>query len=143
MINEYAEPIKQEEIDFPKRFASYVEKEYVNTFKRLNETFISKGYAVYVGEYGATNKNNLDDRVKWFGSLQTTPRSTRTWITSTYGWQTEKAAHWISPSVKSASTYKRSFALRPESPKSSGGATRCSTANYEETWHFSSERYRV
>jgi len=28
MINEYAESIKQEEIDFPKRFASYVEKEY-------------------------------------------------------------------------------------------------------------------
>ena len=28
MINEYAESIKQEEIDFPKRFSSYVEKEY-------------------------------------------------------------------------------------------------------------------
>ena len=51
------------------KFSADVEKEYVNTFKRLNETFISKGYAVYVGEYGATNKNNLDDRVKWFGSF--------------------------------------------------------------------------
>ena len=28
MIKEYEESIKQEEIDFPKRFASYVEKEY-------------------------------------------------------------------------------------------------------------------
>jgi len=28
VINEYAESIKQEEIDFPKSFASYVEKEY-------------------------------------------------------------------------------------------------------------------
>lgn len=36
------------------------------TFKRLNDKFVSKGYPVYVGEYGATNKNNLEDRVAWF-----------------------------------------------------------------------------
>ena len=41
------------------------------------------------------------------------------------------------PKRKRVSTYKRSFALRPESPKSSGWATRCSTANYEETWLIS------
>ena len=40
--------------------------ENVNMFKRLNDTFIASGYAVYIGEYGATNKNNLDDRVAWF-----------------------------------------------------------------------------
>ena len=36
------------------------------TFKRLNEKFVANGYAVYIGEYGATNKNNLEDRVSWF-----------------------------------------------------------------------------
>ena len=46
----------------------------------------------------------------------------------------ERTEHWISPSAKSAGTYKRSFALRPESPKSYGTATKCSTANYEEIW---------
>ena len=35
-------------------------------FKRLNDNFIQKGYAVYIGEYGATNKNNLQDRINWF-----------------------------------------------------------------------------
>ena len=39
------------------------------------------------------------------------------------------------PKLKSASTYKRSFALRPESPTSYDPATKCSTANYEEIWH--------
>ena len=35
-------------------------------FTRLNTRFISKGYPVYIGEFGATNKNNLEDRVAWF-----------------------------------------------------------------------------
>jgi len=51
-----------------------------------------------------------------------------------------KTALWTSPSVKSASTYKRSFALRPGSLIRSKAAARCSTANYEETWPFSAER---
>ena len=50
------------------KFTPDVEKEFKNTFKRLNDTFIINGYAVYIGEYGATNKNNLDERVKWFSS---------------------------------------------------------------------------
>lgn len=34
---------------------------------RLNETFVKgKGMPVIIGEYGATNKNNLTDRVAWF-----------------------------------------------------------------------------
>lgn len=35
-------------------------------FKQLNDKFIQNGYPVIIGEYGATNKNNLEDRVKWF-----------------------------------------------------------------------------
>jgi aryl-phospho-beta-D-glucosidase BglC (GH1 family) len=34
---------------------------------RLNTTFVQgKGMPVIIGEYGATNKNNLADRVAWF-----------------------------------------------------------------------------
>lgn len=32
----------------------------------LHTTFISEGLPVILGEYGATNKNNLDQRVAWF-----------------------------------------------------------------------------
>ena len=49
-----------------KVYSESVKKEFTNIFKRLNDTFITKGYAVYIGEYGATNKNNLEDRVAWF-----------------------------------------------------------------------------
>jgi len=34
-------------------------------FNKLNNTFIKKGYPVVIGEMGATNKNNLEDRVAW------------------------------------------------------------------------------
>ena len=50
-------------------YTALVKKEFVSVFKRLNESYIEKGYAVYVGEYGATNKNNLEDRVAWFGDF--------------------------------------------------------------------------
>ena len=36
----------------------------------------------------------------------------------TFFWRTERTGLWISQSVKSRSTYKRSFALRPESRQS-------------------------
>ena len=55
----------------------------------------------------------------------------------------ERTDHWISPSVKSVSTYKRSFALRPESPIAFGPATKCSTANYEEIWPSSARLCKV
>ncbi|MGN0739103.1 MAG: glycoside hydrolase family 5 protein [Treponema sp.] len=35
-------------------------------FTDLNATFISKGIPVVIGEMGATNKNNFDDRKAWF-----------------------------------------------------------------------------
>lgn len=38
------------------------ELDFIN---RLNDTFISKGIPVIIGEFGATNKDNLDSRVLW------------------------------------------------------------------------------
>ncbi|MBO5137503.1 MAG: glycoside hydrolase family 5 protein [Spirochaetaceae bacterium] len=35
-------------------------------FFRLNQKFVSKGIPVVIGEMGATNKNNLEERAKWF-----------------------------------------------------------------------------
>ena len=35
-------------------------------FDWLNERFVSKGIPVVIGEYGATNKNNPEERAKWF-----------------------------------------------------------------------------
>lgn len=32
---------------------------------QLNEKFIQNGFGVVIGEFGATNKNNLEDRVAW------------------------------------------------------------------------------
>ena len=32
---------------------------------QLSEKFIKNGYGVVIGEFGATNKNNLEDRVEW------------------------------------------------------------------------------
>ncbi len=35
-------------------------------FSKLNDKFVSKGIPVVIGEMGATNKDNLDDRAEWF-----------------------------------------------------------------------------
>lgn len=37
-----------------------------NIFNQLEKKFSYAGYPVIVGEYGATNKGNLEDRVEWF-----------------------------------------------------------------------------
>ncbi len=34
-------------------------------FGKLKENFLDKGYPVVIGEMGATNKNNLQDRIAW------------------------------------------------------------------------------
>lgn len=47
-------------------FKENLKSELEFNFKWLADNYISKGVAVIVGEYGATNKNNLNDRVKWF-----------------------------------------------------------------------------
>ena len=43
-------------------------------FSRLNASFISKGIPVIIGEMGATNKENLEERVKWFNYFLTQSR---------------------------------------------------------------------
>lgn len=43
-------------------------------FVRLNNSFIKKGIPVIIGEMGATNKNNLEDRVAWFDYFITESR---------------------------------------------------------------------
>lgn len=43
-------------------------------FKSLYTRFIAKGYPVVIGEYGATNKNNLEDRIKWMNFFITESR---------------------------------------------------------------------
>ena len=42
--------------------------EYAGTFKKLNEKFVQNGIGVVIGEYGAVNKNNLDQRLAYFHS---------------------------------------------------------------------------
>lgn len=34
-------------------------------FDSLNSNFVKKNVPVFIGEYGATNKNNKDERIKW------------------------------------------------------------------------------
>lgn len=50
----------------PVKFEERFKKTLVMSFKSLNTFYISKGIPVVIGEYGATNKNNLEDRVEWF-----------------------------------------------------------------------------
>lgn len=46
-------------------FTDNDKKELDKFFKELNSIFVSKGIPVVIGEFGATNKKNLDDRVAW------------------------------------------------------------------------------
>jgi len=49
-----------------KKFTPYLQNKLGTSFKSLNDKWISAGVPVVIGEYGATNKNNLEERVKWF-----------------------------------------------------------------------------
>jgi len=49
-----------------KVFTPKIQNEFVATFKKLNEKFVKNGTGVIIGEYGAVNKNNPEDRVKYF-----------------------------------------------------------------------------
>ena len=40
-------------------------KNELNFMNKLDKKFTQNGYGVVIGEFGATNKNNLDDRVAW------------------------------------------------------------------------------
>ena len=50
----------------PVKFEDRFKKTLVMSFKSLNTFYVSKDIPVVIGEYGATNKNNLEDRVEWF-----------------------------------------------------------------------------
>lgn len=47
------------------KFTDSDRKELDNMFKLLNDKFVKKGVPVVIGEMGATNKNNLSDRLEW------------------------------------------------------------------------------
>ncbi len=47
------------------KFTDSDKKELTRFFKDLNDIFVSKGTPVIIGEFGATNKKNTDDRVAW------------------------------------------------------------------------------
>lgn len=46
-----------------------LQSEIARTFKELNTKFIENGYPVIIGEFGATDKDNLEDRVGWAHSF--------------------------------------------------------------------------
>lgn len=49
-------------------FTPKMQYDYSNLFKRLNDKFIQNGIGVIIGEYGAVNKDNLDQRLAYFHS---------------------------------------------------------------------------
>lgn len=52
-----------------KRFVDAHKMELESYFKNLNETYVQNGVGVFVGEYGATNKDNDEYRVLWLESF--------------------------------------------------------------------------
>ena len=52
-----------------KKFSVQFERENASTFRKLNQKFVQNGTAVIIGEYGAVNKENSEERVKWFTSF--------------------------------------------------------------------------
>jgi len=85
---------------------------------QLNSSFVSRGVPVIIGEYGATNKDNLSDRVAWFsyycGKAAGYGMSTILWdngnyqipspvsYTELYGFYNRTAQTWYFPSILSA-----------------------------------------
>ena len=49
-----------------RKFTKTHKEELNSLFSILKNRFIAKGYGVVIGEYGATNKDNLEERVAWF-----------------------------------------------------------------------------
>ena len=58
-----------------KIFTQAHKDELTGLFNRLKSKFIDKGYPVVIGEYGATNKDNLEERVVWFDFYVSTAKS--------------------------------------------------------------------
>ncbi len=90
-----------------------------NFMGQLNATFVSgKGMPVIIGEYGATNKNNLSDREDWFSYYVAKARSygmlTVLWdngnhevppsgeFSELYGFYNRTAQSWYFPTILTA-----------------------------------------
>lgn len=58
-----------------KAFTNRHKIELASTFNKLEDKMVRYGYPVVIGEYGATNKGNLEDRIAWFEYFNTTARS--------------------------------------------------------------------
>lgn len=56
------------------KFTEAHQKELSTIFKKLYNKFVSAGTPVVIGEMGATNKNNLQDRINWFNFFITEAR---------------------------------------------------------------------
>ncbi len=87
---------------------------------QLNTKFVTNGIPVVIGEYGATNKDNLDERVKWFSYYCTKAASykmsTILWdngnwqvpasnsYNELYGFYNRTAGTWYFPTILQAIT---------------------------------------
>ena len=91
-------------------------------YTQLKNKYIDKGYPVVIGEYGATNKDNLNDRVAWFTYFLSTAKSygipcvlwdNGVWQTRTkedgtpdysegYGYFNRQTQQWYFPQIKDA-----------------------------------------
>lgn len=56
------------------KFTEAHQKELSTIFRKLYNKFVSAGTPVVIGEMGATNKNNLQDRINWFNFFITEAR---------------------------------------------------------------------
>jgi endoglucanase len=46
-------------------FIDQYKRDLDESFSRLNDRYIKEGYSIIIGEFGARDKNNLEDRIKW------------------------------------------------------------------------------
>ncbi|MCQ2597222.1 MAG: glycoside hydrolase family 5 protein [Treponema sp.] len=52
-----------------KTYTPKIANELAYTFKQLETKFVKNNIPVYIGEYGAINKDNLEDRIQWFNTF--------------------------------------------------------------------------
>ncbi len=55
--------------DGTSKYSPKMASDLAYTFKQLEAKFVKNGIAVYVGEYGAVNKENPEDRKQWFNAF--------------------------------------------------------------------------
>ena len=100
------------DLTFEKKHKSEID----GTFTDLNEKYIQKGIPVVIGEYGATNKNNLEERVKWFSYFISQSRrygmcsilwdngdaNASTAVSEKFGFYNRKECKWYFPEIVEA-----------------------------------------